>query len=36
MIFSLAFFLAYLNFLRHLPARTAFLFLVSGALFVGG
>jgi hypothetical protein len=28
--------LAYLNFLRHLPRRTALLFLAAGATFVGG
>lgn len=31
-----AFALTYLNFLRHLPRRTALLFLAAGATFVGG
>ncbi|MCH8039862.1 MAG: hypothetical protein IH977_05880, partial [Nitrospinae bacterium] len=28
--------LAYLRFLRHLPARTRWLFVVSGCVFLGG
>jgi len=34
--FSLAVFVAYFSFLRHLPRKTALLFVASGAIFVGG
>lgn len=36
LIFVLAFAIAYLKFLVHLPRRFAFLFVASGALYVGG
>lgn len=36
LLFVLAFAVAYLKFLAHLPPRFAFLFVVSGALYVGG